>query len=138
MSYKTTRDYNFIWRLIEKGERLIYFSFGNFDKVNIIKKVSPENNFTNREEFIKRCKLQRIEFILPDAWIEIKSENDYPVYLNMKNVLVSDGKEVHEAFIDKDYAEINRSIFLGEEAIPFPKGWVKYWRIMPIAPEDKT
>jgi len=132
MNYKTTRDYNFIWRLIEKGERLIYFSFGNFDSISITKKIGHENNFTNREEFLELCKSDRIEFILPDAWVEIKSEKDYPDYLDSKGILVSDGEEVYAGYYDKD-----DKVFCGEEAIPYPKGWVKYWCIMPIAPDGE-
>jgi hypothetical protein len=124
--YRTTKDHIFAWALIQQGEQLIYFPDGKLEYMNFTGKIGHENNFTNREEFIKLCKSQRVEFLLPDSWVKIKSEQDYPAYLD------SDGEEVHEGYYDKD-----DKVFRGEEAIPFPKGWVKYWRIMPLAPGNK-
>lgn len=133
MSYKITRDYNFIWRLVKNGERIIYKLPGELNNnhlgctgTSILDKFSSS---LSKEKFIEECKYYNIEFILPDSWVKINSENDHPAYLDSKGILVSNGEEVHEGYYDKD-----DKVFCGEEAIPFPKGWVKYWRIMPLAP----
>ena len=127
--YRTTKDHIFAWALIQQGEQLIYFPDGKLEYMNFTGKLRSLPGDKSKEEFVAEGKKYNIEYLIPDAWIKINSKHDYPCHLNYKTILVSDGQVVLQGYYDKDNNE-----FCGEEAIPYPKGWVKYWRVMPMAP----